>query len=105
MFAGLKQQFLRTGAALPGRLFHREPQPAQRAGRAARAAKAVPSERGLRRFVRETRSELKKVVWPTREQTINLTAIVIAVSVAVGLIMGGIDIIFKTFFQLLLGAR
>ena len=40
------------------------------------------------RFVRDTRSELKKVVWPTREEAINLTLIVIAVSVAMGSALG-----------------
>ncbi len=102
MFAGLRQQIQKTGAALPSRLLGKEPRPVQRAGR---GAKVVPTEGGLRRFVRETRSELKKVTWPTREQATNLTAIVIAVSAAVGLFMGGLDFVFKSFFQLLLGAR
>jgi preprotein translocase subunit SecE len=52
-------------------------------------------------FVRDTRSELKKVVWPTREEAINLTLIVIAVSVAMGILLGGVDFIFKTFFEVL----
>ncbi len=103
MFAGLKQQFQKTGA-LPGRLLRREPQPAPRGGRIAKPAKVAPSEKGLRRFVRETRSELRKVTWPTREQATRLTAIVLAVSVAVGLFMGGVDFIFKMLFQALLGA-
>lgn len=36
------------------------------------------------RFFREMKSELKKVVWPTRKQTINNTGIVIAVVIVVG---------------------
>ncbi len=101
MFAGLKQQ-LKTGAALPSRILGREPQPAPRTGR---VAKTVPTESGFRRFIRETRSELRKVTWPTREQATNLTAIVIAVSAAIGLLMGGLDFVFKTFFEVLVGAR
>ena len=81
----------------------REARPVQRAGRT--AAKALPSENRFRRFIRETRSELKKVTWPTREQTTRLTTIVIAVSVAVGAMIGGIDFVFQEFFSLLLGAR
>ena len=80
-----------------------ETRPAQRAGRT--VAKTAPSENRIQRFLRETRSELKKVTWPTREQTTRLTAIVIAVSVAVGAAVGAVDLVFKEFFSLLLGAR
>jgi preprotein translocase subunit SecE len=82
----------------------REARPMPRAGRTAAKA-AVPSENRFRRFIRETRSELKKVTWPTREQTTRLTTIVIAVSVAVGAMIGGVDFVFQQFFSLLLGAR
>ena len=37
---------------------------------------------GVRTFIYDTRTELKKVVWPTREQTMNLTVLVIGVSIA-----------------------
>ncbi len=53
-------------------------------------------------FFQDTVSELKKVVWPTRKQATNLTMIVIAVSAAVGLILGGIDFGFYLIFQQLL---
>jgi preprotein translocase subunit SecE len=42
------------------------------------------------------------VVWPTREEAINLTLIVIAVSVAIGLLLGAIDYIFQIVFETLL---
>lgn len=45
-------------------------------------------------FLKETRDELKKVVWPTRQETIRLTLVVIAVSLLVGLFLGGLDFIF-----------
>jgi len=45
-------------------------------------------------FVRETRDELKKVVWPTRQETIRLTLVVIIISLIVGLFLGGLDFIF-----------
>lgn len=44
-------------------------------------------------FLKEVRDELKKVVWPTREEVIRLTAVVIIVSLVVGLYLGGIDMI------------
>jgi len=45
-------------------------------------------------FLRETRDELKKVVWPTRQETIRLTLVVIVISLLVGLFLGGLDFIF-----------
>lgn len=41
----------------------------------------------LVRTVRETRSELRKVVWPTREETTRLTIVVIVISLIFGLIL------------------
>jgi preprotein translocase subunit SecE len=40
-------------------------------------------------------SELKKVTWPTREETTRLTAAVIVVTVAIGLALGGVDMGFN----------
>jgi len=45
-------------------------------------------------FLREVRDELKKVVWPTRQETIRLTLVVIVISLIVGLFLGGLDFIF-----------
>jgi preprotein translocase subunit SecE len=55
--------------------------------------------RGLRLkapgWVSEIWSELKKVTWPTRDETAYLTMVVIVVAVAVGIVLGGIDIFFN----------
>lgn len=56
-------------------------------------------------FVRDVRSELRKVAWPSQRETINLTAVVIALSAAVGLFLGGVDFIFQELFRLLLGIQ
>jgi len=53
-------------------------------------------------FVREIRSELRKVVWPTRQEAINLTLIVIGVSAAVGLFLGLVDFGFTELFRVIL---
>jgi preprotein translocase subunit SecE len=52
-------------------------------------------------FVKEAWSELKKAHWPTREQAINLTVVVIAVSVATGLALGLVDFVFSKVLGLL----
>ncbi|MGI9149557.1 MAG: preprotein translocase subunit SecE [Chloroflexota bacterium] len=56
-------------------------------------------------FVRDVRSELRKVAWPTQRETLNLTAVVIALSVAVGLFLGGTDFVFQELFRFLLGIQ
>ncbi len=45
----------------------------------------------LRNYLSEAWAELRKVAWPTRSTVINLTLIVIAVSVAVGAYIAIID--------------
>lgn len=42
-------------------------------------------------FAREARTEIRKVVWPTRQETMQTTFIVLAVSVVVALALWGID--------------
>ncbi|MBF6600787.1 MAG: preprotein translocase subunit SecE [Dehalococcoidia bacterium] len=49
------------------------------------------------RFVQDIFNELKKVTWPTREETVRLTVVVIVVSVAIGMALGVIDIGFNYF--------
>jgi preprotein translocase subunit SecE len=44
-------------------------------------------------FATDVVDELKKVTWPTRSETIRLTAIVIIVSLIIGLYVGIIDIL------------
>lgn len=53
-------------------------------------------------FLKEVRTELKKVIWPTRAETIKLTAVVIGVSVAIGLYIGSLDILFVKLTELFL---
>jgi preprotein translocase subunit SecE len=53
-------------------------------------------------FIRDVRSELRKVAWPTQRETMNLTAVVIALSVTVGLFLGGVDFLFQELFGFLI---
>ena len=46
-------------------------------------------------FLKEAKVELQKVNWPTKQQTINYTLIVIGISLAVALFLGGLDFIFE----------
>ena len=49
----------------------------------------------IRRFIQEAISELRKVSWPTFVQTRNLTVLVFAVSIAVGLFVAFWDQVFQ----------
>ena len=49
-------------------------------------------------FLQEVVSELRKAVWPSKEETGRLTAIVIVLAVAVGIFLGGLDRFFDFSF-------
>ena len=53
-------------------------------------------------FFREAAAELRKVHWPTWPQARLLTLLVIGVSFAVGIILGGVDYIFEKLFEFIL---
>jgi len=46
------------------------------------------------KFLKEVRVELKRVTWPTRQQTIKYTLIVIGLSLGVAAFLGGLDFLF-----------
>ena len=56
----------------------------------------------IRRFIEESWSELRKVTWPTFEQTRNLTVLVFIVSGAVGLFIAIFDALFQLIFNQIL---
>ena len=71
----------------------RSPQAAQRRERTSRSNPVA-------QFVRESRIELRKVVWPTRQEATRLTLVVIGVSAGVGLVLGGFDYGISWLFSL-----
>jgi len=54
------------------------------------------------KYLYEVDSELKKVTWPTRQQVIRLSVIVIVVSVGIGLYLGALDFAFTSLMSILL---
>jgi len=67
--------------------------PARAAPRAGRSGFAAVA--GWRpRFIMDIIGELRKVVWPSRQEAVHLTMVVIIVSVILGAALGGIDIGF-----------
>ncbi len=45
-------------------------------------------------YLRETRAEMRHVTWPTKQQAINYTLIVLAISIGTGLFLGLLDYVF-----------
>ncbi|PIU09033.1 MAG: preprotein translocase subunit SecE [Candidatus Moranbacteria bacterium CG_4_8_14_3_um_filter_34_16] len=46
-------------------------------------------------FLKDAKAELWKVNWPTKEQTINYTLLVIGISIAVAIFLGSLDWFFE----------
>ncbi|GIV97309.1 MAG: hypothetical protein KatS3mg057_1966 [Herpetosiphonaceae bacterium] len=61
------------------------------------------NESGIVRYIRESVSEMRKVVWPTQQETIRLTGVVIGISVVIGLLLGAADFMFTTLIQFMGG--
>jgi preprotein translocase subunit SecE len=46
----------------------------------------------VREFVQEVLVEFRKVTWPSRQELLNSTAVVIVVTVVLAFFLGGVDI-------------
>jgi preprotein translocase subunit SecE len=56
-----------------------------------------------RGFLSEALFELRKVVWPTRDEALRLTGVVLLVVVVISLILATFDLIISQLVKLLLG--
>ena len=50
-------------------------------------------------FFKEVRIEIKKVNWPTRDETIRYTLITVVMSIAVAIYLGGLDYIMSNLLD------
>ena len=50
---------------------------------------------GIRQFLSEVRTELKRVAWPSRRETVTFTVVTLITSAFVTLYTLGLDIVFK----------
>ncbi|MBI4089448.1 MAG: preprotein translocase subunit SecE [Candidatus Levybacteria bacterium] len=51
-------------------------------------------------FLREAIDELKKVVWPSKQEVTRLTLVVIIISLIVGVFLGGLDFVFTKIMEI-----
>ncbi|MEI6478824.1 MAG: preprotein translocase subunit SecE [bacterium] len=54
-------------------------------------------------YIKESRAELSHVNWPTRNQTVAFSVIVIGVSVAGAIYLGFLDSVFKMIIEKVFG--
>jgi len=57
--------------------------------------------RKIIQFLQEVKVEFHNIAWPKRETLIQLTFVVISISIIISLILGGMDFIFTQSFNLL----
>lgn len=48
----------------------------------------------LKSYIRESYQELRRFNWPTRQETVRLTLIVIGISLATAVLLGLLDLLF-----------
>ena len=53
-------------------------------------------------WFRGMKSELKKVIWPSRKQTVNNSLVVLAVIAVVGVVLWGFDYLASALVQVLI---
>lgn len=85
----------------PSRPAARPPKPTERAVPSGARGGLARRTEGVRRLYAETAAEMKKINWPDRETTKNLTGVVIAISAVLGLLLGGIDFLLQALFEAL----
>jgi preprotein translocase subunit SecE len=64
---------------------------------------AVKEPNAIVRYYRETVGELRRVVWPTREEALRLTQIVLIVITVMAIILGTADYLFGLLIRFLIG--
>jgi preprotein translocase subunit SecE len=63
----------------------------------------TPTKKSRFRFFTEVVAELRKAHWPTRQEALRLSILVLIVCVIVGAILGALDLAFTRLFLLMGG--
>jgi len=69
-----------------------------------RSSSVQKNENALVRYVKDTRAELAKVTWPTREEGIRLTLVVLAVTAVSSIVLFAVDSLFSYLITLLVSS-
>ncbi len=61
----------------------------------------LKQKKSLLKFFRESKAEMKKVTWPSKEQLIHNTVVILVFIAVVTIILSALDIGFSKLFQML----
>lgn len=53
-------------------------------------------------YLKASFAEMRKVTWPTRKETYNYTVLVVAISLATAVFLGGLDYLFNFILETVL---
>ena len=53
-------------------------------------------------YIKGSQQELKKVVWPTKKEVTRNTILVIAISLAVAIFLGGVDYVLNSILNVII---
>jgi preprotein translocase subunit SecE len=79
-----------------------KPAPSRRASNQEKPNFFIKTYNAIRKYFQETIGELRKVHWPTRDEALFLTKIVVVVIVIMSVILGGLDYLFSKGIALLI---
>jgi preprotein translocase subunit SecE len=65
----------------------------------AKAESRAPKGNAVTRYFKETRAELRKVHWPSQEETRVLTLVVVSVTVGMAALLGLLDFVFDRLLK------
>lgn len=85
--------------ATPSRRKTNKSAAAQPTGTVQRIVQRTPIVRGLYNYFTSVMAEMRKVTWPSREDTIRLTRMVIAVTIAFSIGLGLLDVFYSWWFR------
>ena len=77
-------------------------EPKKGADKKAASKKDNRKKGGIKKYFRDLKAEIKKVVWPSREKVVNNTGVVLAVMISMGLALFGIDSLLMVAVKALL---
>jgi len=64
-------------------------------------ATPLKEDNALIRYFKDTRAEIAKVTWPTREEGLRLTWVVLVVTIVASIAIFGIDFLFGLLIRLI----
>lgn len=63
---------------------------------------SVAKKNGLFGFLREVKAEVKRITWPSKDETKKALIAVVIFTLIYILLVGGLDFIFKNLFEIIL---